>query len=372
MFSTAEIVFWAAVAVPFYVYLGYPLVLLGLRLIVHHPVNKQPCRPFVSVLIPAYNEIAVIRQKIHNSLDLDYPEDRIEIAVVSDGSTDGTVEAAQEFANGKRVRVFAYPKNRGKIAAMNDTVPELNGEIVVFTDASAMLLPNAVREIVENFSDSRVGAVSGVYQVRKSEQSAAGGSEQLYWKYETFLRLQESALDSLLGGHGHLHAIRKSLYCFPSPRTINDDYVISVRVVSRGYRAVYEPNAIGWEQAEEMAGFGRRVRIMSGNIRQLSELPGLLRRPLPLFFFLSHKVGRLVVPFAMITALAASVVLFGRPLYRVLFAAQVGLYLLALAGALVPLKPKILRLPYYFTMINAATFFGIYHALAGGRRMAWK
>jgi len=201
-----------------------------------------------------------------------------------------------------------------------------------------------------------------------------GGSEALYWKYETFLKMQEAALDSILGGHGHLHAIRKELYPFPPAGTINDDYVISVRIVGRGYRAAYEPKAIGYEEAAEMAGFGRRVRIMTGNVQQLREIPRLLWPPrvLPLFFFLSHKAGRLIVPLAMIAMLAANTFLLEAPFYRVLFALQLGFYVLAILGARYALKPKILRLPYYFGMINAATFLGIYHVLSGRRRIAWK
>lgn len=370
--SFIEIVFWLAIAQVFYVYLGYPVLLALLRVIIRRPVDKKPYYPLVSLLIPAYNEARVIREKIVNSLAIDYPQDRIEIVVASDGSTDGTAEAAQEFTSDPRVRLFAFPKNRGKISAMNDVFPQLKGEFVVFSDASAMLEPDAVGEIIQNFHDPKIGAVSGVYQVKKTEHSSTGGAEQIYWKYETFVRLQESKLDSLLGGHGHLYAIRKELYFYPPPGTINDDYVIPVRIVSRGYRAIYEPKAVGWEQAAEMAGFQRRVRIMAGNVQQLRELPRLWRRPLPLFFFFSHKVGRLAVPFAMLAALLASLILIGNPLYRALFLAQAALYLLAWAGAVLPLKPKILRLPYYFTMINLATFVGIYYALGFGRGMAWK
>jgi poly-beta-1,6-N-acetyl-D-glucosamine synthase len=369
---TAQIIFWCATSLVAYVYLGYPIVLLLLRPLFHRPVKKQFCEPFVSLLIPAYNEIRVIREKIRNSLQLDYPADRLEVVVVSDGSTDGTAEAAQTLADGTRVRVLAFPKNRGKILAMNDAVPQLKGEIILFSDASAMLMPDSVRELVANFHDACVGAVSGIYQVKKTDDTPIGNSEQLYWKYETFLKTQEAALDSILGGHGHLHAIRKDLYSYPPPGTINDDYVISVRVLSQGYRAVYEPKAVGWEEASEMAGFGRRVRIMAGNVQQLREIPRLFRRPLPLFFFLSHKLGRLLVPFAMIAGLAATAFLLDEPFYRWLFVLQVSFYALAVAGALFPLKPKILRISHYFCMINLAALVGVYHALRGGRGMAWK
>ena len=250
----SEITFWIAVFLPFYVYLGYPLILLALRLVIHRDVKKQPIMPFLSLLIPAYNEADVIARKIENSLALDYPKDCLEIVVASDGSRDETVAIAQARADGTRVRVLAYPENRGKVATLNASVPELRGEMVVFSDASAMLMADSVRRLVENFADPEVGAVSGLYKVVKPEQVNIGSSEDFYWRYETFLKVKESQLASTLGGHGHLHAIRKDLYPYPDPETINDDYVIPVSVLAKGYRAVYEPLAIVYEEAREMTG----------------------------------------------------------------------------------------------------------------------
>ena len=370
----AQIIFWSAVFLSWYAYLGYPLVLLALRLVIRREVRKQPITPFVSLLIPAYNEADVIERKIENSLALDYPSDRLEIVVASDGSRDQTVQIAQSHADGKRIRVLAFPENRGKVATLNASIPELLGEVIVFSDAPAMLDPTSVRRLVENFADPAVGAVSGLYKVVKADQVNIGTSEDFYWKYETFLKVQESQLASTLGGHGHLHAIRKELYPFPPPGTINDDYVIPVSVLAKGYRAVYEPSAIVYEEAQEMTGFGRRVRIMAGNIQQLREIKGLLSplRPLELFFFLSHKVSRLLVPIAMLAALAANLFLLSTPVYLAFFCAQLVFYLLAAFGAVWQLRPKTLMLPFYFCMINLATFFGFYHALTNRRNLAWK
>jgi hypothetical protein len=171
-----------------------------------------------------------------------------------------------------------------------------------------------------------------------------------------------------------LHAIRAELYPFPPPGTINDDYVIHASVIAKGWRAVYEPEAVIREEAREMTGFGRRVRIMAGNIQQLRELKPLLKpfRPMPVFFFLCHKGLRLVVPFAMIGAFLSNLFLLDRPLYQISFVIQVIFYLLAIAGSLVRLRPKLLMVPYYFSMINVATFLGAYHAFTGLRRMRWK
>jgi cellulose synthase/poly-beta-1,6-N-acetylglucosamine synthase-like glycosyltransferase len=369
--------FWASAVLAVYVYAGYPLLLAVLRRVARNPVAKRPIEPSVSLLVASYNEADVIEAKIRNALALDYPAERLEIAIACDGPTDGTTAIAQrvaaEIGNG-RVRVFAYPANRGKLYALNDTMPQLRGDIVAFSDASSMVAPDAMRTLVMNFADEHVGAASGVYRVLRGEDAALGKQEDFYWKYETYLKLAEADVGSILGCHGSLYAIRRALYPYPTPGTINDDYVIPMRILSRGFRVAYEPGAVAFEEAHEMGGFSRRVRIMTGNFEQLREMKALMRplRPGPLFFFLSHKAGRLVVPIAMIAMLASNLFLLDRPFYRALFVLQLAFYALVLLGALVRLRPKILRLPYYFCMINAAAFLAMYHALRGGRTLAWK
>jgi biofilm PGA synthesis N-glycosyltransferase PgaC len=372
--SFTELVFWICLAIPVYAYLGYPVVLVLLGMVIHRPIRKGPFEPSVTLLIPAYNEAEHIAGKIQDSLKLDYPANKLEILITTDGSSDDTPRIAQSLADGVRVRVLKFEKNRGKISTLNDGVREARGEIVVFSDATALLYPDSLRWLVNNFADPRVGAASGRYTVVRADEVGIGKSEDFYWKYEAFLKTQESQLDSMLGAHGHLHAIRRELYPYPPPGTINDDYVIPVSVLSAGYRAAYEPKAVVYEEAREMTGFGRRVRIMAGNLQQMREIRGLLRpfRAFPLFFFLSHKVIRLVVPFAMVGALACNLALLGSPLYRGLLWLQALFYALAIAGWVLSLRPKVLLLPYYFTMINMAVFFGVYHALTGRRRMAWK
>lgn len=369
-----KLTFWLSLAVPIYAYAGYPVVLFLLRLVRHRPVRRKPFEPKVTLLIPAYNDAEHIAGKIRDSLQLDYPAEKMEILVVCDGSRDETPRIAQAMADGLRVRVLHFAENRGKISTLNSGVREARGDIVVFSDSTALLCPDSVRWLITNFADPEVGAASGRYTVIRTDEVGTGKSEDLYWKYETYLKVQESELDSMLGAHGHLHAIRRDLYPYPAPGTINDDYAIPVSVLATGRRAVYEPRAIVYEEAREMTGFGRRMRIMAGNLQQLRQIKGLLRplRPLPLFFFLSHKVTRLLVPIAMIVALASNLLLISSPFYQVLFWMQAAFYMLAIAGAVVPLRPKLLLLPYYFSMINAAFFFGLYHTLTSRRHMAWK
>jgi cellulose synthase/poly-beta-1,6-N-acetylglucosamine synthase-like glycosyltransferase len=369
-----ETVFWLAAGIAAYVYVGYPLLLAALSRAIRRPVRKARIEPSVSLLVAAYNEADVIEAKIRNALALDYPAEKLEIVVASDGSSDGTVEVAQRFADGDRVRVIAHPTNRGKLAVLNDAVPLLRGEIVAFSDASSMLARDSLRRLVESFADPDVGAVSGLYRVRRHDEAQLGPQEDFYWRYETSLKMREGALDSIVGAHGALYAVRKSLYTFPRPGTINDDYIIPVRVLHQGYRVAYEPRAVAEEDAHEMAGFSRRVRIMTGNVQQLGELGALLRPPrwLALLFFLSHKVGRLIVPLAMVVMVVANLFLLESPFYRVTLVAQIAFYALVVLGAVWEIRPRALRLPYYFCMINAAAFLGMYHALRGARTLAWK
>lgn len=369
-----HLIFWISAAWVCYTYIFYPVILLMLRIVIHRPVRKHSIEPYVSIVVPAHNEADVIERKIRNVLSLDYPSDKLEILVVSDGSTDGTAEIVQSLADGVRVRCLVFRENRGKIAALNASIPEVKGEIVVFSDASALFAANAVRKLVANFADSRVGVVSGTYKVLKASEARLGKAEDFYWKYETFLKVQESALGCLVGGHGQILAIRSHLYPFPAPGVINDDYVIPLRIIHEGHRSAYEPQAVAYEEAEEMGGFRRRIRVMAGNLQQLREMRELLWPPriLPLFFIFSHKASRLLVPLAMGLLVVTNAFLIREPLYARLLFLQAIFYSLAILGGGRMVRPKLLRLPYYFCMINVAAFMAIYHICLGRRRMAWK
>ena len=183
-----ELVFWLSIAFVFYVYFGFPILLTVLNALFRRPVRKGPCTPAVTLLVAAYNEARVIEDKLRNSLQLNYPEDKLQIVIASDGSKDATVEIAKRYEDGHRVRVIAYPQNRGKLVTLNDTVSQLQTEIVAFSDAASMLTRDALQLLVSNFADPKVGAVSGLYRVCKPEEAHIGTSEELYWKYETFLK----------------------------------------------------------------------------------------------------------------------------------------------------------------------------------------
>jgi cellulose synthase/poly-beta-1,6-N-acetylglucosamine synthase-like glycosyltransferase len=368
----AKLLFWISAGFAVYVYLGYPILLWGLQAVLRSAPRPQPVEPSVSLLVAAYNEAAVIADKIRNSLALDYPAEKLEVVIASDGSKDATAEIVNSFTgseSGGRVRLLNYEKNRGKMAVLNDAVRELRGDIVAFSDASSMLAADSVRILVQSFSDPHVGAASGVYRLLKKDQAHLGSQEDLYWKYETFLKVQEARLGAFTGAHGSLYAIRRALYPFPTVNTINDDFTIPMRILERGYRVAYVPAAVAYEEAHEMEGFSRRVRITAGNIEQMREFKSLIwpPRPFVLFCLLSHKTGRLLVPLFMVIALVANITLRGQFPYNWLLLGQALFYTLAILGAMVSLRPKVLRLPYYFCMINSALFAWVYQALRHGR-----
>jgi biofilm PGA synthesis N-glycosyltransferase PgaC len=369
-----KIVFWSCAFAIVYTYAGYPLVLLFLRIFIHRRVRKSPIEPYVTLVVPAYNESRVIEAKIRNAASLDYPVDKLEVLIASDGSSDGTVEVARKLADGSRIRVLAFPQNRGKIPVLNDAVREAKGEIIIFSDAAAILKSDSIRQLVANFADPKVGAVSGIYRVQHASGARSGSQEEIYWQYETFLRMQESNLASTLGGHGQILGVRKDLYPYPASRTINDDFVIPVRILAGGSRAVYEPLAIAFEEASEMVGFQRRVRIMAGNMQQLREMKGLLwpPQPLPLFFFFSRKVVRSATPFFLVCLAVSNCFLLHEKFYQLTGSCQLIFYVLAILGSRWQLKPRALRLPYYFCFVNFAYLWGMFQLLQGRGKVKWK
>jgi cellulose synthase/poly-beta-1,6-N-acetylglucosamine synthase-like glycosyltransferase len=367
-----EILLWVSIVPVAYVYFGYPLLLWVISSVFPPDRPTSGITPSVSLLVAAHNEAKVIAEKIRNALALEYPANLLSVVIACDGSSDATAEivrsVAQKEAAG-RVQLFDFSQNRGKVGALNEAIQHLSSEIVAFSDASSMLAPDSVRRLAHHFSDPQVGAVSGVYRLLKKDEAALGAQEDFYWKYETFLKVREARLGAFTGAHGSLYAIRRALYPFPSVDSINDDFIIPMRIQQKGYRIAYEPAAVAYEEAHEMEGFSRRIRITAGNLAQLRELKGLFwpPRPLALFCLISHKLGRLLVPLALLTLLACNVILWNSPFYRWLLLGQLTFYFLAALGAFVRLRPRVLRLPYYFCMINSALFAWMYHARRLGR-----
>ena len=360
----------------FYVYVGYPVLVAILARFFGRDPQRKDIMPSVSLLIPAYNEEAHLEAKLCNSLLLDYPKEKLEIVVASDGSTDRTNAIAESF-RAQGVKLFAMRDNIGKSAMLSRTVPLLRGEIVIFSDASSELEPDALRQLVRNFADWRVGCASGLYRLRESKD-VRGEGEGLYWKYEIFLKQQESRLHSILGAHGAFYAIRKQLFGRLGGSSINDDYLIPMQIVAQGYRAVYEPTAVAWErEAASLKGeFARRRRIAAGNCQQIVQLRALLdplRGWIALCFF-SHKFLRTLAPLFLLTLLVSSFWLL-QPWAAVFLALQGLVYASALLGYVFQRQGRLVRWlspPLYFCMGNLAMLAGMFKFCFGRQRISWE
>lgn len=369
--------FWASALLLAYGSVGYPLLMYALGRLRGRHHARQDFWPTVSLLVPAHNEAHMIHAKIRNCLLLDYQADRLEILVASDGSTDGTAQIIRDAAAEGRIRGIVHAERRGKAAVLNDLVQVASGEIIVFTDATTLLEPGSLRALVSNFADSQVGCVSGIYRVIRAAGDSQGGLESFYWRYETFVRLAEARLGTMLGGHGAYYAIRRELFQPLNPRVINDDFVIPLRVLLKGCDAIYEPRALASEAAGEMAGFTRRIRIMVGNYQALLLLlrkEGWTRRPQVVFQMLSHKGFRVLMPLLMIGLYVSSAALLAEPAYRLVFVAQTAFFLAGLLGVnprVRALGRVVIAAPYYVCMVNAAALVALYRMAARHGAVEW-
>lgn len=384
--ESALAIFWVAFGLIFYSYFGYPLLLVLLTL------GRRAARtddladdraelPVISLVITAYNEESVLGDKLTNSYALDYPPDKLQVIVVSDGSTDGTDAVAAGFAERDGFVFLRQPHNAGKTEAQNAGVRAAIGDILVFSDANSMYAADALRQLVRPFADERVGCVCGELHYINPQRAAAGKGEGSYWRYEQFLKRRESLLGSLVGANGSIYAVRRELFEELEPAIISD-FIMPIRVRLRGHSVVYEPAATAEE--EVAVGFGdelkRRRRIVARSLYGLWSEAGALnpfRHPLFFFQVVSHKVIRWLVPGLLLVMLAACAVAVrsGHVVLQVLLAGQVLFYLLAALGALFPQgvgRLRLLYVPAYFCAINLGALLGVLAAVRGQRHTVWK
>jgi cellulose synthase/poly-beta-1,6-N-acetylglucosamine synthase-like glycosyltransferase len=377
---TDKVIYWATLGIIAYAYFGYPLVLQVLSKYFKKPVCRSEITPEVTLLVCAYNEEEVIEEKIKNSFKLDYPPERLRIVVASDGSSDKTNDIVRRYQNGQLV-LIDYPVRRGKVAVINDTVPRLKSEIILFSDANTMYQKDAVRKLVRNFSDTSVGGVSGNV-ILKNEETTFGRSESLYYAYERWIQKKESDFASIIGADGGMYAIRRELFTTLSPSTILDDFLISMNILLKGYRLVYDEKATAEEKngIPSKAEFLRKSRIIAGAVQSLKRkegVPSADKRGL-FFCYVSHKFLRWIVPFLLIALFVVNcrlAFLSGNPLYIVTMAMQVLFYTLTLIGILFEERTRDFRLisvPFYFCLVNGAALYGIYKGLHNKQAVKWQ
>lgn len=371
-----ELVFWTSVFLIVYPYTVYPALLHVLGWLRPRPVRQESIFPSVTVLIPAYNEADCIAKTIQNKLDQDYPKNKLEIIVVSDGSTDGTDDIVRGFAQ-FGVLLLQQDGRKGKAAALNEAVRHATGEILVFSDANSLFDRFAIRFMVENFADLDVGCVTGTLRYIGDGANLGGGA---YMIYENLLRLRETRIGTIIGVNGGVAAIRRDLYT-DIPRELITDFILSLHVIARGRRVIYDPRVVSQETAnpEINAEFRMRVRVALRAMQGLVYMRRLLdprRYPLASFFLISHKVLRYLTFVFLPVALLANIWLTHiEPLYQSLLVVHVSMYALALLGLRCNLSLWVRRLtviPSYFLLSNAAFMVAAIKFMRRENMATWK
>jgi cellulose synthase/poly-beta-1,6-N-acetylglucosamine synthase-like glycosyltransferase len=370
-------IFWIAAALVAYTYVGYAGWLRLRVLWRSRPVLRGQVTPFVSVVMVVHNEEKILESKLKNLLSLDYPEDRLQIVVVSDGSNDGTEQILREFSPNKRVQVILNQLSKGKASGINDAFEVAQGEVIVFTDARQMIDSSAVRLLAENFADPDVGCVSGELMLGDPENGESGIGYGLYWQIEKQIREMESASGSVVGATGAIYAARRDLLTNLPAGTILDDVYLPMEVVRQGKRVVFDDRAIAWDAPHLGAEreFSRKVRTLSGNYQLVQFAPWLLGNENPIRFeFISHKLLRLAVPVAL-AALLLAAPLLKSPFYKVIFLAQVIFYALSLISLARLAKRGILArvadAAGTFVLLNGAAVVALANFVSG-KRAAWR
>jgi cellulose synthase/poly-beta-1,6-N-acetylglucosamine synthase-like glycosyltransferase len=374
----AILLFWIFFATIILVYAGYPLALTPGMLRNNKPHEQSASTPLVSVIVAAHNEESCIEAKIRNALASDYPCERLEILIGSDGSSDRTEEIVRRYAS-EGVGLISFPLQHGKSAMQNGLVAAASGSILVFTDADCLFSPDALRLLVANFDDQHVGLVTARPLYTNRDATCVTRNESAYLRYETWLREQESRCGILAMASGSLFAMRRALWQ-PLERDLGDDFVLPLRVVQAGLRNILEPCAVAvtpLTQDEPSSMLRLKIRIISKDFRALllhRELLNPLRHGLLAISLWLHKLLRWLVPYFLLVLLAANLFLANRAFFRVALIAQILFY--GVAAAAFFLRGRAVRFPFSFPMsfcvVNLAALIGTLKCLVGAKSGKWR
>lgn len=373
-----RICFWLSVFFILYPILIYPSLVWLLALIRPRPVKRGSWLPSVTVLIPAYNEAQNIAATIQNKLDQDYPRELLEIIVISDGSSDGTDDVVREFSS-QNVKLIRREPREGKAAALNEGVWHASGKILVFSDANSLFASNAIRLMMEDFSDTTVGYVTGNLTYRTRGAGIAGNGCSAYMKYENALRTLETRAGSIMGVNGGVDAMRRELYT-AVPRHLITDFVLPLQVIGKRHRVVYDERVHSFEFANSELGSELHMRIRVAlralqGIAHMRRLFNPIRYPWAAFSLISHKVSRYFCFIFFPIVFATNLMLVSSPGYGLFFVAQTMAYLLALVGLRKDL-PRVFRrltvVPAYFLLTNAAFAVAALKFLHGEKMATWQ
>jgi len=361
--------------------MGYVIVIVLISRIIRNPVKREDSyEPFITFLITAYNEEKDIGRKLENTLQLDYPKDKMEILVASDGSTDRTDQIVSKYsAMFPNVRLLRVEGRVGKTETQNKAVKAAKGEVIIFSDATTEYDRNALRKIVRNYADPNVGAVSGRYNYVNRKGSQVGIATVLFWKYENFIKSLQTQIKTITGCCGCIYSVRKSLY-EPLRRDIISDLVEPLKILKKGYRIVFEPEAFAYETTTEKSSeeFRMRVRVITRGINGMLHMKPLFNPiyyPFISFQLISHKVLRWLIPAFVVILFFANIFLFDQWFYKVTFVLQSLFFTLAFLGWIADLfgkKIKIFSIPLYFCLVNIASLVSIYNILRGEKKVVWE
>ncbi len=379
MTTAAAIVFWLSIGVLAYVYVGYPLVVYFAGLILARPVRRGEIEPTVTILITAFNEESAIAEKLANTLAIEYPKDKLEILVASDGSTDRTDEIVKEHAH-LGVKLYRQEGRLGKTVTQNNAVATATGEIVLFSDATTEYSPDVLRKVLPAFADETVGCIAGRLVYLDNSETNVGTGAQSYWNYETFIKTSESRACSLIGASGCLYAVRRSAYR-PMYAEACSDFLICTELYRQGLRSIFEPNAVCYEHTNQRTHeeFKMRVRVISQTYTDLWRNADMLN-PFKSGFYavqlISHKLLRYCVPLILALILITNVFLAGRSLFwDTLLLGQAAVYVAAFLGWLVERAGRritLLAIPLYFVLANLASAIAFFRFIRGERVVTWE
>ncbi|NQX38585.1 Glycosyltransferase, catalytic subunit of cellulose synthase and poly-beta-1,6-N-acetylglucosamine synthase [Pedobacter steynii] len=381
------IIFWISLFLIAYTFVGYGLllyILVRIKRLFKKPssFDQNHLLPSVTVLVAAYNEEELIEEKIKNSLELDYPREKLQVILITDGSSDRTVERASKYQD---ILLLHEDVRAGKMAAIKRAMPLIKTEIIVFTDANTFLNQSALKELVKHYQNEKVGAVAGEKRILVQESAdASSAGEGFYWKYESALKKWDYELYSNVGAAGELFSIRTSLYEPVESDTIIDDHMIAMRIAEKGFIIAYEAGAYAMETAsantaEELK---RKIRIAAGGIQSIFRLKRAanpFNYPVLTFQYISHRVLRwTITPFLLILVFVLNGwIAFNSPqlIYKLMFIGQLAFYFLSLLGLFFEsrhIRIKAFFIPYYFCVMNYAVMAGIIRFSKKNQSAAWE
>jgi len=371
-----ENLFWITTLLLFYTYFGYPVIVYLLSRLFKSQSLAEEISPEINLVMIVYNGEQFLETKITNIFSSDYPTEKINLIIISDGSNDNTVKVLKKFSD--QIEFYHYDERRGKTACLNDAIAHCNKDYVVFADVRQRFASNTIRSLVSRLSDPKVGAVSGELVFEEEGHNVFSKGIDAYWRYEKFIRNNEASFSSVVGVTGAVYAIKRSLYKPVPDGVILDDVLIPMQVVMSGYRVVFEPDAIAYDypSSDKDRERSRKIRTLAGNYQLVSLLPALLnpfKNPI-IIQFVSHKLLRLVGPFLLVMIFTSNLFLFSQnDLYTLTLFIQLIAYLLAIISTVNATVSKliIVRLIRTFITLNWYSFLGLVEYLKNKKTHLW-